>query len=550
MGGGRGAVRGSRGVGRGRAVVARRGGRLHVVRRRLERPRVGRAAQGRAETLPRHFRDTSETVGSWSWETLPATHRQIPPASTASHRRCPTPLASPTAPPTPTARQRRARDTSAGASAITVDEQHGADVNVISWSKQVNYLVVSGADDGSFRVADPPSPRARATRTQPLTHPHHPPFFVARAPRALAVTSGASSSPPLPSGLGPAFDSLGGAGCALHVAPRPNHLRRVVATRVVDYRRRRRGRPGTTDRRLPHRALLHRPPPPPAAAACRPPIVLLSGRLAADQVTLWDLALEDDPEADSAARGRDDLRDLPPQLYFVHQGQRDMKEARWRTHARHLSPSSPCPPQTPYHSRRPTPRGWSRRRRPLLPNRRSPPAAARSTGIRRSRAPLPARLPTPSMSSNRPTLATAKSSGVLSRTLQTGEYIHFLLMTHAFIRIADSAHCGAVCGGGCRSRGHHSRSDARVFSTKTDVSTGGSRLHDSLGPRAPPHGCAPPPRPTPQPPRSDFSHTCLLVFSVMFPTTDQTRPGESWEPLRCQGGVLIACMRRASSNST
>ena len=251
-------------------MVARRGGRLHVVRRRLERPRVGRAAQGRAETLPRHFRDTSETVGSWSWETLPATHRQIPPASTASHRRCPTPLASPTAPPTPTARQRRARDTSAGASAITVDEQHGADVNVISWSKQVNYLVVSGADDGSFRVADPPSPRARATRTQPLTHPHHPPFFVARAPRALAVTSGASSSPPLPSGLGPAFDSLGGAGCALHVAPRPNHLRRVVATRVVDYRRRRRGRPGTTDRRLPHRALLHTPksrrrrrPPPP-----------------------------------------------------------------------------------------------------------------------------------------------------------------------------------------------------------------------------------------------------------------------------------------------
>lgn len=48
-----------------------------------------------------------------------------------------------------------------------------------------------------------------------------------------------------------------------------------------------------------------------------------------DQVTLWDLALEDDPEADSAARGRDDLRDLPPQLYFVHQGQRDMKEVHW-----------------------------------------------------------------------------------------------------------------------------------------------------------------------------------------------------------------------------
>ncbi|EOD30618.1 hypothetical protein EMIHUDRAFT_72572, partial [Emiliania huxleyi CCMP1516] len=132
---------------------------------------------------------------------------------------------------------RRARDTSAGASAITVDEQHGADVNVISWSKQVNYLVVSGADDGSFRVWDLRSIRSG----EPVAL-----FTWHRGP----ITS-------------------------------------------VEW--------------SPHE----------------------SGRLAADQVTLWDLALEDDPEADSAARGRDDLRDLPPQLYFVHQGQRDMKEARW-----------------------------------------------------------------------------------------------------------------------------------------------------------------------------------------------------------------------------
>ena len=55
--------------------------------------------------------------------------------------------------------------------------------------------------------------------------------------------------------------------------------------------------------------------------------VALSG--ADDQVTLWDLALEADPEADAAAAQRDDLKDIPPQLYFVHQGQKDIKELHW-----------------------------------------------------------------------------------------------------------------------------------------------------------------------------------------------------------------------------
>jgi ribosome assembly protein RRB1 len=47
------------------------------------------------------------------------------------------------------------------------------------------------------------------------------------------------------------------------------------------------------------------------------------------QLTLWDLALESDPDAEAAHVGRDDLADLPPQLYFVHQGQRDIKEVHW-----------------------------------------------------------------------------------------------------------------------------------------------------------------------------------------------------------------------------
>lgn len=47
------------------------------------------------------------------------------------------------------------------------------------------------------------------------------------------------------------------------------------------------------------------------------------------QLTLWDLALEEDPEAESAVHGRDDLQGIPPQLFFVHQGQNEIKELHW-----------------------------------------------------------------------------------------------------------------------------------------------------------------------------------------------------------------------------
>jgi len=43
-----------------------------------------------------------------------------------------------------------------------------------------------------------------------------------------------------------------------------------------------------------------------------------------DQIALWDLAIErDDVEAG------DDLKDLPPQLLFIHQGMKDVKEIHW-----------------------------------------------------------------------------------------------------------------------------------------------------------------------------------------------------------------------------
>jgi ribosome assembly protein RRB1 len=49
-----------------------------------------------------------------------------------------------------------------------------------------------------------------------------------------------------------------------------------------------------------------------------------------DQVTLWDLAVEQD---DEETGGMDDTpesgQDIPPQLLFVHQGQKDVKEVHW-----------------------------------------------------------------------------------------------------------------------------------------------------------------------------------------------------------------------------
>ncbi|GBO39376.1 Glutamate-rich WD repeat-containing protein 1, partial [Araneus ventricosus] len=43
-----------------------------------------------------------------------------------------------------------------------------------------------------------------------------------------------------------------------------------------------------------------------------------------DLVTQWDLAVErDDAEQDQP------LKDLPPQLLFIHQGQKEVKELHW-----------------------------------------------------------------------------------------------------------------------------------------------------------------------------------------------------------------------------
>jgi ribosome assembly protein RRB1 len=49
-----------------------------------------------------------------------------------------------------------------------------------------------------------------------------------------------------------------------------------------------------------------------------------------DQVTLWDLAVEQDNEETGAMDDTPESgQDIPPQLLFVHQGQKDIKEVHW-----------------------------------------------------------------------------------------------------------------------------------------------------------------------------------------------------------------------------
>lgn len=45
-----------------------------------------------------------------------------------------------------------------------------------------------------------------------------------------------------------------------------------------------------------------------------------------NQLTVWDLSVEADDEAAGMAGAGGGMKDLPPQLLFIHQGQTDIKE--------------------------------------------------------------------------------------------------------------------------------------------------------------------------------------------------------------------------------
>ncbi|KAG6862167.1 hypothetical protein C0995_004249 [Termitomyces sp. Mi166 len=134
-------------------------------------------------------------------------------------------------------------------SVASIDSAHESDVNVISWNRVTNYLLLSGGDEGGVKAWD-----LRSVKKKGSNGPD---------PKPVA-----------------AFD--------WHKAPITS----------IEWH----------------------PTEDSAFAA--------SG--ADDQLTLWDLAVEqDDDETGAMNNMQDESRIVPPQLLFVHQGQQDIKEIHW-----------------------------------------------------------------------------------------------------------------------------------------------------------------------------------------------------------------------------
>jgi ribosome assembly protein RRB1 len=67
----------------------------------------------------------------------------------------------------------------------------------------------------------------------------------------------------------------------------------------------------------------------------------LSVTSADHQLTIWDLSLERDAEEEAEYQAllkqqAEPPADLPPQLLFVHQGQKDLKEGHWHPQIKDL----------------------------------------------------------------------------------------------------------------------------------------------------------------------------------------------------------------------
>jgi ribosome assembly protein RRB1 len=137
-------------------------------------------------------------------------------------------------------------------SVINVDDAHDQDVNVISWNKATDYLLLSGGDEGNIKVWDLRNFKPSSAKD---------------AGKPLAVASFAWHTAPISSvEWHPTEDSVFAA----------------------------------------------------------------SGR--DDQVTLWDLSVEEDDEEDAATRGQykgPDGKDVPNQLLFCHHGASEIKEVHW-----------------------------------------------------------------------------------------------------------------------------------------------------------------------------------------------------------------------------
>ena len=58
---------------------------------------------------------------------------------------------------------------------------------------------------------------------------------------------------------------------------------------------------------------------------------VLASSGADNQIALWDLAIEQDSEQEKTDGNNQDLelKEVPPQLLFIHQGMQDVKELHW-----------------------------------------------------------------------------------------------------------------------------------------------------------------------------------------------------------------------------
>ncbi|KAH6943665.1 hypothetical protein HPB50_025057 [Hyalomma asiaticum] len=175
---------------------------------------------------------------------------------------------------------------------LTAADAHEADVNVISWNRREPFLL-SGGDDGAIKVWDLRTFQVRGCPAMAVSRPIHD-----ISPEGARSPSGGSSSEEPQPGCLPEGDILanledsneqGTAGDAARAGP------------AIEWH------------------------PTDSTVFCA------SG--SDDQLTLWDLAVERDRDAEGAAGDEENndeaLQGLPPQLLFIHQGQKDIKEAHW-----------------------------------------------------------------------------------------------------------------------------------------------------------------------------------------------------------------------------
>jgi ribosome assembly protein RRB1 len=146
-----------------------------------------------------------------------------------------------------------------------IETAHDSDVNVISWNTITNYLLLSGGDEGGIKVWDLRNVKRKGSVSIRLTC-HY----------SSCRRTASSTSTPVAS-----FNWHNGPITSVEWHPTEDS---IFAASGDD-----------------------------------------------NQVTLWDLAVEEDDEesSDMKETQQQGVKDVPPQLLFVHQGQANVKEVHW-----------------------------------------------------------------------------------------------------------------------------------------------------------------------------------------------------------------------------